>query len=923
MKVLSINVCLGLKNKIDLARTWTKNNEYDILFIQEAEVTDEQLSLNIDGYKIHLSDNQGKKRMVVYVKNELKVKIYVAKDLELILVESDEAQCFGIYRTFKLSKEDTQISYSSRMIEWIKSKINPKKQVVICGDFNFDYKRRNESGYNNYKIAQLWLSLTDEFQLEQIISEITWQRTVNNAIRESCLDHIYTNVQVFKSGTVDLNVGDHLGVFIKINNSTPKPPKPKPIKRIVRNWSNYSREKICEQMDVPLTRFESMTIDQHDEFLTQGILNALNNIAPERLQTYKTTRQMTEPERVSRLRNRKRNLLKKSRKNNDANGLRRARDVDRKIRSEVDKHARNEARRLLKNNNQSAFWRAVNKAKKTENPRIPETLFNENKEATTEFDKAEMFAEFFQTKVKTDTIINENVYNGKRFIFSDVVRVFTEKRLDEAIKASKPKGSFGFDRVPMRVLIDVYPVIRPVLISLFDKIEHQKTIPRSWKIARIIPLHKKGETNQVPNYRPISNLGSIAKIFERMILATLIDLAYENNVDLTGKSQYGFKKGVSTATLALALQERIASYLDKNQKAGVASLDLTAAFDLVDHELLFKRLEIYGFPKKIIDLIKQWLGERFAFIELGLTTSSFFKINKGTIQGSVLGPVLFALYIRPLLDIIPMFSFADDGYVTRGGENWKDELQKDISLAYDWLTSSGMKINAEKTEFVIFGDKDRFQQETLEINKVKVESKREMKVLGLVFDSRLKWTTQIEKAIKNSRISGHGLRYLSRYFTNDELVTVVKSQVYSSIYYNCEVWLIPSLNKKLKKRLRSAITGCLKSAFGLWSWPLNSSDIHEICGIATLEQWANYAHARTLYKIIRAEKPEEIYKGLLEQSLVERRANITYFHPSNKKVIGINKFQNRVKFVSSKIKNTGWDLDEANFKKLNKILFLK
>jgi hypothetical protein len=401
----------------------------------------------------------------------------------------------------------------------------------------------------------------------------------------------------------------------------------------------------------------------------------------------------------------------------------------------------------------------------------------------------------------------------------------------------------------------------------------------------------------------------------------MLELAEENKVDLTGKNQYGFKKGVSTATLALALQERIASYLDKSQNVGVASLDLTAAFDVVDHSLLFKRLKIYGFPESLVSLIKVWLEKRTAYIEVGIRTSSFFSIDKGTIQGSVLGPILFALYIRPLLDILPLFSFADDGYVSRGGENWKEELQRDINLAFEWLTSSGMKINENKTEFVIFGENAR-SDESLSINNVEVKPKTEMKVLGLTFDKGLRWNSQMENAIKSSRKSSHGLKYLKRYFTEDELVTVVKSQIYSLIYYNCEVWLIPSVNKQLKKRLKSAITGCLRNAFGLWDWPINSNDIHEICGIATMEQWSNYVHARSLHKIIKHEKPDGIYRGLLKQALVERRADITYFHPSNRKLVGTNQFQNRVKFVSSKFRNNEWDLDELGFKKVNKLRLL-
>ena len=129
------------------------------------------------------------------------------------------------------------------------------------------------------------------------------------------------------------------------------------------------------------------------------------------------------------------------------------------------------------------------------------------------------------------------------------------------------------------------------LATLFDKIYHQNTIPDQWLIAKITPIHKKGPKHHVENYRPIANLCSISKLFERLILKGIQTIEIENNIDLTGKQQHGFKKSKSTSTLALQLQSIMARALDDDNYVLMASLDLSAAFDVVNINLLMKRLK--------------------------------------------------------------------------------------------------------------------------------------------------------------------------------------------------------------------------------------------------------------------------------------------------------------------------------------------
>ena len=127
---------------------------------------------------------------------------------------------------------------------------------------------------------------------------------------------------------------------------------------------------------------------------------------------------------------------------------------------------------------------------------------------------------------------------------------------------------------------------------------------------------KKGNKSDVNNYRPISNLCSLAKVFEKMILVKLDQIAEKNNIDLTGSLQHGFKKFHSTNTAMLSIQNAISKALDKNNFAALISLDLSAAFDAVNHDLLIKRLHTIGLPSKIVSLIKSWLSNRKMYVDV-------------------------------------------------------------------------------------------------------------------------------------------------------------------------------------------------------------------------------------------------------------------------------------------------------------------
>ena len=193
----------------------------------------------------------------------------------------------------------------------------------------------------------------------------------------------------------------------------------------------------------------------------------------------------------------------------------------------------------------------------------------------------------------------------------------TPENIITAINSLKLKNCEGFDRIPVRILKDGIEPLTPVLSHLFNLIYINKQIPEQWRVSKVIPLLKKGNPNKIENYRPVANLCTISKIFEKLILQRLHQIEIDNLIDLTNKSQHGFKKNRSTNSASLMLQSVLARALDENKFALMASLDLSSAFDVVNVKLLLKWLRLLGLPDDIISLVGNWLSLRYLYVSEG------------------------------------------------------------------------------------------------------------------------------------------------------------------------------------------------------------------------------------------------------------------------------------------------------------------
>jgi hypothetical protein len=589
--------------------------------------------------------------------------------------------------------------------------------------------------------------------------------------------------------------------------------------------------------------------------------------------------------------------------------------MDQKIRKEEQKNNRKKVRNKILQGGNKGLWDGVKMAQNKPQNQIPEKMVYNNQELETDESLAQGFADFFKQKVENiirGTAINPNVFNGTSKTNSVSENFFTEEKVLTVMKNLKEKSSYGSDNIPVRVLRDAHEILVKPYHRLLNKIYNQNVIPEQWKTSRILPLHKKGKKNQIENYCPISNLCAGSKVFERLILMRILEIEEQAGTSLTGNNQHGFKKERSTITASVEIQSRVAALMDQDQYVAVASLDLSAAFDVVNVDLLLVRLRKMGLPTDVINLLDSWLRSRQCYVEVRNCCSQYFDSDVGTVQGSILGPILFSLFISPMLEKEDLISYADDSYLIKSNKSKEialRRLQFQIQNVEKWLTSSGLKVNVEKTEIVIFHKTDT-STSSIKINEVKIPTKKQITVLGVIFDSKLEWSLQVENSVRKARSALQGLRVINKYFTLTERLTLITSFFYSRLYYGSQVWLIPSLKSILKTKLFSASGAALK----LLDRDRSFKELHKKYNRATPTQFQKYTTAVSLYDLIKKEIPEDEWINLQFNIQNDRRNTRLSFQTNNRLKCGLNCLSNRFKSINNEIDKQWIDMSRDVYK---------
>ena len=321
------------------------------------------------------------------------------------------------------------------------------------------------------------------------------------------------------------------------------------------------------------------------------------------------------------------------------------------------------------------------------------------------------------------------------------------------------------------------------------------TYPHNLKIAKVNPIFKnKGDPLQFENYRPISLLSNINKIFEKLVYKRLY--SFLNKYNCIYDLQFGFRAKHSTNYALISLTELVREALDSGKFACGIFVDLQKAFDTVDHEILLKKLDYYGIRGLANGWFRSYLTDRHQFTSINGYDSNQNLMKYGVPQGSVLGPLLFLIYINDLNKAIHfsvVHHFADDTNLlvsNRSIKTIQKQINIDLKALCKWLRANKISLNASKTELLLFRHPNKKINFDLKIklNGKKLIPSSYVKYLGIYIDCHLNWKYHVnELSAKLSR--ANGMLAKIRYYVSHQTLTMIYHGIFSSILiYGCQIW---------------------------------------------------------------------------------------------------------------------------------------
>ncbi len=401
----------------------------------------------------------------------------------------------------------------------------------------------------------------------------------------------------------------------------------------------------------------------------------------------------------------------------------------------------------------------------------------------------------------------------KSFSFSRVEEEVILKLLEE----TNPSKAAGIDGLAGKFLKDGAPHLSSPITQLCNLSISLSCFPEKCKIAKLKPLYKKGSTTEPKNYRPISLLPLVSKIIEKVIHEQT--QKYLSDQNILYKYQSGFRKNHSTDTCLSYLNDKILRGIDQGKTTGMILIDLQKAFDTIDHNVLTDKLAYIGFSDSAVSWFKSYLSNRSFVVSVEEVYSDPGNLNCGVPQGSILGPLLFLLYVNDMPQAIEcdLLLYADDSvllFTHKDVDVINDQLNRDFNSLCEWFIDNKLSIHfgEDKTKSILFTSKNKLKKVgNLSIHHGDIQIKQQSNVtyLGCVLDEDLSGESMATKVI--GKINGR-IKFLYRKnkFLNSSLRRLLcNALVQPHFDYACSAWY-PNLTQNLSKKLQITQNKCIR-----------------------------------------------------------------------------------------------------------------
>lgn len=465
---------------------------------------------------------------------------------------------------------------------------------------------------------------------------------------------------------------------------------------------------------------------------------------------------------------------------------------------------------------------------------------------------------FVKAGITGQMITNNEVKPPESYVKVNVLDSFflahvTRDHVLQVIKSLPLKSSTDIDGLSTYIIKLIADAIIEPLTFIINLSFQTGIVPKRMKSAKVIPIYKnKGDPKNADNYRPISLLPTLSKIIEKIVYLQMT--SYIDKHKLIYTKQYGFLKNSNTEMAIADLIDNVLHNKDENYYTLGIFLDIKKAFDSLSHVILLKKLNLNGFRGKINEWLASYLSERVQAIKIDELLSEQLEITAGVPQGSILGPLLFLLYINDIRNVSELtnpYLFADDSSILWKNKNLNnlfDIAKEDFKLYINWFIANKLALNFTKTDFLVWdwnSKSNTLIPDEIVIDGHIIKRSAEIKYLGVILDDKLNWEKQINN-VANKIARALGIMYRINYYIPRKTVMMLYySLIYPHLLYGILLWG----NAKIKYlRLITKLQNRFLYIYTRLSWYSSISPYYKLTGLLKLGNIYKYMLGFFMYK---------------------------------------------------------------------------
>ena len=810
----------SLRHKFDSLK-WIFKGNIDILVITETKLDGSfpTQQFFVEGYalpyRFDRKDNNGG-GVFIYVREDIPcIELNtqsITDNLEGICLEINLRKTkWLVFGGYNYNKQNTD-NYLAKLGPVLDHYMSQFDNILLLGDFNSEPSE---------------LCMSEFCQLYNLKNLITEPTCFKNPLNPSTIDLIITNIPRSFQNTeiIDTGLSDHHSMTVTVMKTFFQKQAPICIK--YRDYNKFNRHLFHSELSQNLNTIDT-NCSSYESF-EATFMEQLNKHAPMKEKYVRANNAPYMNKNLSKaIMNRTRLKNKYLRDRNEVNRSKYNRQRNYCVnlfKREKRKYYTNLDPKLIIDNKK--FWKTVKplfSEKHKTNRTI--TLIDGDEIISSDIEVAEKMNEFFSNVVNkldiegyqtenpatnTDEIsdilyefknhpsilkIKEMIHITNKFSFltTNIDNFATEI---QNLNINKPTT---FNNIPAKLLIENSDICSPHITQIYNESILSCNFPDLLKMADITPVHKKDEKTKMDNYRPVSILPTVSKLFER----NMYDQIYAYIDHYLSKYLCGFRKGYSTQHCLMVMLEKWRRALDKRMIAGALLTDLSKAFDCLNHKLLIAKLEAYGFDYESLTFIYSYLSVRQQRTKVNNSFSGWSDIKSGIPQGSILGPLLFNIYINDIFFFINennLASYANDNTpyaIDSEANSLINTLVNNTSILIKWFKDNYFKINADKCHLLIT---NHDEDVTAAIDGEIIKGSKLVKLLGINIDNELNFNVHVSNICNKVSLKLHALARISHMMSTDKLRLVLKAFIESQFGYCPLIWMFHSrtLNNRINR----------------------------------------------------------------------------------------------------------------------------